>query len=83
MTRDEFRRFCVAKPFRPFTVCLADGQQVRVWHHDFVMISPTGRTASIYQRGGALDVIDLLLVTDIKLSAHGKPKRRLGAHARR
>jgi hypothetical protein len=82
MTPDEFRRFCSARPFRPFTVCLADGQQVRVWHHDFVMISPTGRTASVYERGGALDVIDLLLVTDIKVSAPRKPKRRLGAGAR-
>ena len=69
MSSDEFHRFCAARPFRPFTVCLADGQQVRVWHHDFVMISPTGRTASVYERAGGLDVIDLPLVTDIKVDA--------------
>ena len=38
MTGDEFRKLCSARPFRQFTVCLADGQQVRVWHHDFVMV---------------------------------------------
>jgi hypothetical protein len=79
MTSDGFRKLCAARPFRPFTVCLADGQQVRVWHHDFVMVSPDGRTASVYARGGGLDMIDIRLVTDVKLGAPGKPKRRAGA----
>lgn len=57
-------------------MCLADGQQVRVWHHDFVMVSPDGRTASIYAREGGLDIIDIRLVTDVKL---GAPRKRKGA----
>ncbi len=66
MTREEFRRFCTARPFRPFTAILADGQRIPVWDREFVMISPTGRTASGYQQNGALDIIDLLLVTNLQ-----------------
>jgi hypothetical protein len=74
MTTAELRKAMHARPFRPFTLYMADGRKLRVVHPDFVAVSPTGRTAVVYAEGeNAADTIDILLVTRI---AHG---RRRGA----
>ena len=73
MTADELRKALHARPFRPFTIYMADGRTLRVIHPDFVAISPTGRMASVYtERDEGADQIDLLLVTRIG------PSRRRG-----
>ena len=46
---------------------------------DFIASAPTGRTVTIYQPDDTLNVIDLLLVTDLQVgptSANGSRKRR-------
>jgi len=68
MTADQLRKALHARPFRPFTLYMADGRKLRVVHPDFVAISPTGRTAAVYPEGDdGADQIDLLLVTRIGL----------------
>ena len=57
-----------AQPFRPFTICLADGRRILVRHREFAAISPVGRTAVVYQPDGSFDVIDLLLVTALRVN---------------
>jgi hypothetical protein len=66
MTAVELRKALHARPFRPFTLYLADGRNLRVVHPEFVAISPSGRTAAVYPEGDdGADQIDLLLVTQI------------------
>jgi hypothetical protein len=78
MTVEQIRKFLEAQPFRPFVFHLADGRQVPVKHREFVMSSPSGRTLSAYQPDDTLNVIDLLLVTDLEIKpvANGAGRRR-------
>ncbi len=80
MTIEQLRTFYNAQPFRPFIIHLADGRQVPVNHREFIMAAPSGRTLSVYQADDTLNVIDLLLVTDLEVKpvANGSGKRRKG-----
>jgi hypothetical protein len=78
MTIDEVRRFFNAQPFTPFTLYLADGRHFPVASREFMALSPLGRTVAVYQPDGMADVIDLLLVTSLRVSVpgNGSAKRR-------
>jgi hypothetical protein len=78
MTIEQLTAFCNAQPFRPFVIHLADGREISVHHRDFIMAAPSGRTLSVYQPDDTLNVIDLLLVTDLEVKgkANGAGKRR-------
>jgi hypothetical protein len=67
MTIEQLRLVLQAAPFRPFTIHLADGRQIQVRHPDFVAQSPTGRTIIIYQEDESFSIVDLLLVTELKV----------------
>ncbi len=75
MTIEQFRAFCDARPFRPFVMHLADGREIPIRHREFVMASPSGRTVSVYQADDTLNVVDLLLVTDIETKPPGNGSR--------
>lgn len=65
MSLDELRRHITAVPFYPFTLNSADGRRVPVIGRDFILLSPTGRTAHVYQPDGSYELLDMLLVTGI------------------
>jgi len=66
MIPDELRKAIRAHPFKPFTLYMADGRRLRVTHPDFIAMSATGRTATVYDRGeDGADQVDVLLVTRI------------------
>jgi hypothetical protein len=67
MTIERFRDFYDAQPFQPFVIHLADGRHIPVHHRDFVMAAPSGRTVVVQQPDDRLNVIDLLLVTDLEV----------------
>ncbi|MBM4033722.1 MAG: hypothetical protein FJ291_18345 [Planctomycetes bacterium] len=67
MRVEELKEVLHATPFRPFVLHLADGRDVFVKHPDFILISPTGRSAVVYLPDGALRIFDLLLVTEIEV----------------
>lgn len=81
MTIEQIREFYNAQPFRPFVIHLADGREIPVLHREYIMAAPSGRTLSVYQPNDALNVIDLLLVTDLEVKGktNGSGKRRRGA----
>jgi hypothetical protein len=79
MTSDRIRELYFAKPFRPFTLHLADGTKTRVNSPEFMMLTPGGRTLVVGHGDDELDIIDLPLVT--KVSA-GSRKRPPGANGR-
>ncbi len=68
MTIDELRNVYQAKPFRPFTIHLADGRKLDVPHAEFLSHSPKGRTVIVYHEDESFSVIDLLLVTKLKVA---------------
>ena len=68
MTIQELRKVHQATPFRPFTIYLADGREFLIPHRDFLSQSPVGRTVIVYNADGSFDILDLLLVTDLKVS---------------
>jgi hypothetical protein len=77
MTIERFRDFYDAQPFKPFVLHLADGREIPIHHRDFVMAAPSGRTVVVQQPDDTLNVIDLLLVTDleVKPKSNGRRKR--------
>jgi hypothetical protein len=78
MTIEKLREFYNAQPFKPFVIHLADGRELPVHHRDFIAAAPSGRTITLYQPDDSLNVIDLLLVTDLELKSrtNGSRKRR-------
>jgi hypothetical protein len=78
MSIEQLRTFYDAQPFRPFVMHLADGRSIPVMHREFIMSAPCGRTISVYQPDDTLNIIDLLLVTDleIKPATDASHKRR-------
>lgn len=67
MTVEQLRATREAHPFRPFTLHLADGRSLRVPHRDYLSLSPSGRTVIIYQTDESFSILDLLLVTELKI----------------
>ncbi len=74
MVIDQLRRLYEAQPFRPFTMHLADGRQLPVVHREFIMVSPSGRTAIVYQPDDSFNIVDRLLVTDLEVKPESGPK---------
>ena len=80
MTIERIRELYNAQPFRPFIIHLADGRAIPVHHREFMMSVPSGRTIFVAQPDDSVNIIDLLLVTDLELAPHengaGRRKRR-------
>ena len=78
MTIEQLRSMVNAQPFRPFVMHLADGREVPVHHREFIMAVPSGRTVFVCQPDDTVNIVDLLLVTDLELKppAEGVGRRR-------
>lgn len=75
MTVQQLRNAHRATPFRPFTIRMADGRSFHVPHPDFLSMSPTGRTVIVYQDDEEFSILDLLLMTEIEMSAPSSAPR--------
>ncbi len=63
---DQIRQALLSRPFRPFTIHLADGRTCFVKHPDFVTIPPVPRARSIiYWTDDEMQLIDLGLIVSI------------------
>jgi hypothetical protein len=67
MTAEQLRALREANPFVPFTIHFADGRSLLVPQRDFVSQSPGGRTIIIYHSDEAFSVVDLYLVTELRI----------------
>jgi hypothetical protein len=75
MTIQEIQRLRSAKPFEPFRVLTADGQQYDVGHPEYIGQTPSGRLITIGLEDDSTVTLDLLLVTGIQKPL-SKSKRR-------
>ncbi len=81
MTIEKIKAAYETRPFRPFTVHLADGRVLPVAQPEFMAMMPGGRTIIIVLKDGSWHVIDLLLVVSIGFDTAGKVRggrRRAG-----
>lgn len=78
MTIEQLRKVYESEPFRPFVLHLADSREIPVMHREFMAMSPSGRTVTVYDADDTSNIIDLLLVVSIELKAvtNGSGKRR-------
>ena len=68
MTIDRLRNLYDARPFQPFVMHMANGREVPVLHREFIMAAPSGRTVIVVQPDDTVNIVDLPLVTDLKLT---------------
>jgi hypothetical protein len=68
MTVQQIRAALRAVPFRPFHIHMADGRSFHIPHPDFLLLTPTGRTAFACQEDDEFSIVDLLLMTEIEFS---------------
>ena len=61
-------------PFKPFTLCLADGSRVPVLHRECIAISPDNTELSVYDRETKLHVIYPQLIAQVELGGKAKSK---------
>ena len=66
MSTEQLNKLKDARPFRPFTIHLADGDTVEVRHPDFLAYAG-GRTALIGFEDGDFSIVDLLLITRLSV----------------
>lgn len=74
MTIPQLRAAQNAAPFRPFDVHMADGRSFHVPHPDFLSMSPTGRTVIIYEQDDVFSILDLLLMTEIRMTQNSEAR---------
>lgn len=67
MAIERVRALYSAQPFRPFVIHLADGREIPVYHREFLSSAPSGRTLVVFQPDDTMNIIDLLLVTDLEI----------------
>jgi hypothetical protein len=66
MTIEQLRDAYERQPFQPFVIHLADGREIPVLHREFMLTVPNGRTIVVVQPDSRMNIIDLLLVTDLE-----------------
>ena len=76
MTTEQIKTVHEARPFRPFTIHLADGTSVDVSHPELMWRTQGGRTVFVNTSGEDVAIIDLLLVTKLTLSKGTTRRRR-------
>ena len=73
MTSDIIRAAIRTRPFVPFTIVMADGGQHRIPHPDCLLLSHSGRTAYLINPDDTFTIIDLLLMTEVRLDEYVSP----------
>jgi len=76
MTIEQLKAAHEAKPFRAFTLHIADGSSHHVHHPELLWRTPGGRTVIVSSGGEDVSIIDLLLVTKISMASGSNGRRR-------
>ena len=65
MPPDRLREKIHASPFVPFVVEMMGGKRVRVKGHDYVILSPAGRTLIVYDDSERVEMLDVSQIKNI------------------
>ena len=69
MIAEEIRSLLQAQPFRPFTVHLTDGREVRIHHHDYAWLLPSGLQLIFESPEGKVHIINLTQISELTYEA--------------
>ncbi len=72
MSPDAVKKFMHASPWKPFTLCLADGRKIHVPHPDFISISRAGRTVIVTIEDEEFEMMDVFLILSIRTKGSAK-----------
>jgi hypothetical protein len=67
MTSEQLKTTLRQQPFRPFIIRMADGRSFQVSHPDWMMVSPTGRTAILFEPDDSYSIVDLMLMNELEV----------------
>ena len=68
MTTEAIRTAVQSRPFRPFSVRLANGSEIDIQSQDYVALHPDGKTFIIFEPNGGYRIVDIPLVTDLSVN---------------
>ena len=68
MTTEAIKTAVQSRPFRPFSVRLADGSQIQIQSQDNVALHPAGKTFVVFEPDGGYRIVDIPLVTDLSVN---------------
>lgn len=68
MTTEAIKTAVENRPFRPFTVRLANGAQIQIPTADRIALHPEGKTFIVFEAGGGYRIVDIPLVTDMAVN---------------
>ena len=66
MTRQVIQKAMIQKPFRRFSVRLADGELVEIKSEHTAAVHPKGKTMIIFDEDGGYRIIDIGLITELQ-----------------
>ncbi len=72
----EIRELYHAEPFQPFALRLAHRRSIRVRHREFALFAPSGRTLIVYQPDDSFNIVDVKLVTSLKVKPKTQGRRK-------
>jgi hypothetical protein len=67
VTSEQLKATLRQQPFRPFTIRMVDGRSFTVSHPEWVMVSPTGRTAILVEPDDSYSIVDLVLMNEMEI----------------
>jgi len=65
VTTKALQNVVAKRPFRPFTLRLANGQRIRVNDQDHVAVHPEAKALIIFERDGGFHIIDIPLIAQL------------------
>lgn len=68
MTTEAIKTAVQSRPFRAFTVRLANGLQFQIQSQEHVAVHPDGKTFIIFEPNGGYRIVDIPLVTDLSVN---------------
>ena len=66
MTTKTIQKAVSQRPFRPFTLRLANGQRIRITEQERVAVHPEGKTLILFERDGGYRIVDIPLIAELQ-----------------
>ena len=67
MTSEQLKATLRHQPFQPFTIRMVDGRAFHVPHPEWLIVSPSGRTAIVFEQDDNHSVLDLMLMSELEV----------------